>query len=135
MYDSDLERNFHQAWKRTTKLNLVAQHQFHPKRKWRFDFAHVQTRTAIEIQGWGRGHNSYKGMHNDYMKHNEAVRHGWVILYFMSFDLSPRRITKTIKYVAESINYRKSGIQPKVELPDMSTAYRRTVDRLTRKDM
>jgi very-short-patch-repair endonuclease len=132
MYDSTLEKTFHLAWKKHSRLILTPQHRFHPRRRWRFDFAHKPTKVAIEIQGWGEGHNSYKGMHNDYMKHNEAIRHGWVILYFMSYDIKPKRLDRTVKYVASTIEHIKSGTQPKEELPDFSTAYQRAVDRLTK---
>lgn len=42
---------------------------------------------AVEIQGFGPGHNSLLGMKNDYEKHNAAIVMGWKILYFMSHDL------------------------------------------------
>lgn len=59
---------------------MVQQHKFHPTRKWPFDFAHVDTKTAIEIDGgefaFG-GHNRGAQMARDYEKRNEATLLGW----------------------------------------------------------
>ena len=54
-------------------------------RDWKLDFAWVEERLAVEIQGgaWtGGGHNTAKGQHSDYCRHNELTRRGWRILYF-----------------------------------------------------
>lgn len=106
MYGSKLERDFHSEWKKVSKAHLTPQHKFHPRRKWRFDFAHLPSLVALEIQGYGEGHTSYKGMRADYEKHNEAIRHGWVILYIMSCDIHPNRIGTTINYILDTIKLR-----------------------------
>lgn len=86
---------------------------FHPRRKWRFDFAFPRIRVAIEIQGYGHGHASYMGMASDYEKHNEAVRYGWYIIYLMSHDIE--NIDVTIEYVVSLLNavnqHRKSNVR------------------------
>lgn len=66
--------------------NVVQQYAFHPTRNWMFDFAWPADKIAIEVQGYGPGHNSLKGMANDYAKHNQALILGWKILYFMASD-------------------------------------------------
>jgi hypothetical protein len=48
-------------------------------------------------------------MANDYLKHNEAMRLGWSILYFMGHDIKEESIDKTIKYVIETINSKTKG--------------------------
>lgn len=62
---------------------LKAEHQFHPERKWRFDFAHLPTLTAIEIEGGvlsGRSrHTKPTGFIKDCEKYNAATRAGWAI--------------------------------------------------------
>lgn len=78
---------------------------FHPTRKWRFDFAFTNHKLAIEIQGYGKGHADYMSMANDYTKHNEAVRLGWSILYFMGHDIKDEAINKTIEYVLNILNH------------------------------
>lgn len=82
---------------------------------WRFDFAFPKIFLAIEIQGYGKGHASYTSMDKDYKKHNEAVRCGWSILYFMGHQLTDETIEHTIKYVISTINLRTGGAP--IELP------------------
>lgn len=129
MYDSKLERKFHSHWKQITKTPLVLQHKFHSTRQWRFDFAHIPTLTAIEIQGFGEGHTSYDGMHSDYVKHNEAIRHGWVIIYLMSKDLGERNITRTIRYILDIIQNRPQRVQNIVK-PIPRSPYEDTIRKL-----
>lgn len=66
---------------------------------WRFDFAFPNLMIAIEIQGYGQGHAAYSSMHQDYVRHNEAVRLGWKVYYFMGKDIEGEAIHKTIEYV------------------------------------
>lgn len=63
----------------------VCEFQFHPKRKWKFDFAWPELKIALEIEGgvWKRGggrHNRGKGFLRDLEKYNEATQHGWRLL-------------------------------------------------------
>jgi very-short-patch-repair endonuclease len=65
------------------------EYRFHPRRRWRFDFAWPPERVALECDGgqWApRG-----GRHNtdqDREKLNEAARLGWRVLRFSSAMLS-----------------------------------------------
>lgn len=43
-------------------------------------------------------------MANDYLKHNEAIRLGWRLLYFMGHDIKDDSIKKTIDYVIDTMN-------------------------------
>ena len=60
------------------------EHRFHPKRKWRFDFAWPEQRVALEVQGGihmaKSGHNTASGITRDCEKANEAVVLGWKVL-------------------------------------------------------
>lgn len=61
------------------------EHKFHPVRKWRFDFAFIGERLAVECEGavWVMGrHNRGSGFAEDCVKYNEAVIHGWRVLRF-----------------------------------------------------
>ena len=63
----------------------TGEHRFHHTRKWRFDFAHVQRRVAIEIDGgvWSGGrHSGGAGQIGDMEKHNAAAVLGWRVLRF-----------------------------------------------------
>ena len=80
--DSPLEKRFAWAWQAVNGPALVREHRFDEWRKWRFDFAHVETRTAIEVEGgtWTSGrHTSGVGFRNDCEKYNEAQFAGWTV--------------------------------------------------------
>lgn len=59
------------------------EYKFHPKRRWRFDFAWPALMLAVEIEGgvWSGGrHTSGVGFTLDCEKYNEATIAGWRIL-------------------------------------------------------
>jgi len=88
------------------------QHQFHPQRKWRFDFAWPTKLVAVEIQGvdpkqsslHGPAHNSIFSMQRDYEKHNAAILLHWRILYFLGNDLEDPNTTTTIHALCKALN-------------------------------
>lgn len=68
-------------------ITAVAEYQFHPKRKWRFDFAIPEKKIAIEIDGgvWIEGggrHNRASGFLGDLKKFNAAAELGWRVLKY-----------------------------------------------------
>lgn len=64
----------------------VTEHQFHPTRKWRFDFAWPGRQLAAEVEGgtWGGGsrHTSGAGYQGDCEKYNSAAVMGWMVLRY-----------------------------------------------------
>ena len=48
---SRLERRFAALWDKVGGPPLEAEFRFHPQRRWRADFAHLPSRTLIEIEG------------------------------------------------------------------------------------
>lgn len=104
---SDGERAF---WYQILVLALprpIFQHRFHATRKWRVDFAYMDRRIAIEIEGVGRirsdkatgvkyhekccptcgqkppsAHRTVQGYENDVEKYNELRIGGWLHLQF-----------------------------------------------------
>ena len=57
--------------------------KFHPKRKWRFDFAWPKLMIALEVEGGthsGGRHVRGNGFDNDCEKYNEAAILGWTVL-------------------------------------------------------
>ena len=91
MVKSELEQTFLALWDVQSKihrLNLPSpqrEHRFHPKRKWRFDFAWPDKFVAVEIDvgGWVSGrHNLARGQIGDMDKANAAVLAGWKVLRF-----------------------------------------------------
>jgi len=63
------------------KLPLMeSQYQFNPDRRWRADFAFVEEKILVEIEGgiWiNGGHNRGARMIEDMNRQNWAVLHGW----------------------------------------------------------
>lgn len=107
--ESKIEHDLFNYWKRNFKEPIVQQHQFHPERAWRFDFCFPSAYVAVEVQGYGTGHTSYTGMHRDYEKHNAAMALGWGIVYVMSKDLLPDKISKTCSFILKIITTRKNN--------------------------
>jgi len=82
-------------------LNKTTGYNFEPEfrfceRKWRFDFAHIGSKTAIEIEGgvFSKGrHTRGVGFINDMEKYNKAVELGWVVLRY-----TPQQIDEILTY-------------------------------------
>jgi len=96
---SALEAQFYSLWERGNPdaKDLEREVQFHPERKWRFDFAHRAARVAIEIEGGlhssrranvrgksmlivGGRHNSAEGFMGDCEKYAAATFQGWAVI-------------------------------------------------------
>ena len=79
-------------------VEVVKELQFHPVRKWRFDYAFSDLKVAIEIDGavWTQGrHNRPAGYLADIEKLNTAASMGWLVLRFSTderFFLSTRQL-------------------------------------------
>lgn len=79
---SALERRFMLCWRAVKGPELVVEHRFSADRRWRFDFAHMETKTAIEIEGgaWSGGrHTRGSGFTSDAEKYNTAAEMGWTV--------------------------------------------------------
>ena len=106
--ESYLEEAFLIAWNsRFPQYPPTTQHRFVPKRLYRFDFAWLHCKVAVEIQGRGPGHDSMQGVTKDNIKQNLAVQFGWRVLYFRNTDLTPKYLTRTLNSIAKvmGINY------------------------------
>lgn len=63
----------------------VREYRFHPTRRWRFDFAWMEVKLAVEVDGgaYAQGrHTRGKGFENDCTKINTAVLMGWRVLRY-----------------------------------------------------
>lgn len=95
---SSLEKKFMDLWKKQNGPELVEEYHFHPTRKWRADFAHIESCTLIEIEGgvWGNGrHNRGIGMVKDAEKYLEAALGGWRVIRLTG----PQIIEENVKRV------------------------------------
>lgn len=76
---------------RTLDKEWTDEYRFHSTRRWRFDFALVSQRFAIEIDGgiWTRGrHSRGAGQVKDMEKGNAATLGMWSVLHF-----TPEQVT------------------------------------------
>jgi len=82
-----------------TPYRITPEHRFYPPRRWRFDFAIIDLKIAIEIEGaaWTRGrHTRGKGYIADMEKYNRATIEGWKVLRY-----TPQQIENIIKDIKE----------------------------------
>lgn len=84
---TDLERTFLTYWLQLgDRDNEPAQeYQFHPTRKWRFDFAWPDAKVACELEGIvseKSRHTTITGYTKDCDKYNQAALCGWTVLRF-----------------------------------------------------
>ena len=73
----------------------VREHVFHTTRKWRFDFAWVAERLAVEIEGGmfkGGGHQRGRAYQKNCEKYNAATVMGWRVLRYTNLDLEERPV-------------------------------------------
>lgn len=79
-------------WQYIGGPKLVPEYKFHPSRRWRADFAHVEAKVLIEIEGavWAKGrHTRGGGFIADAEKYNTATLNGWRV-----FRLADRMISR-----------------------------------------
>ena len=101
-----LENKFLFLWKAIQGPELNREVQFHPIRKWRFDFAWCNPRSnfnlAIEIEGgsWAGGaHTRGRHFESDCEKYFHAAMMGWIVI-----RLTGNMINKThLDQIAETI--------------------------------
>ena len=94
------EKCFFQALQKLDIPIPTKEYQFHHKRKWRFDYAFIDYKMAIEVEGgiWIQGrHTRPQGYINDMEKYNEANLMGWKIIRVAPKDLLKRETIDLIK--------------------------------------
>lgn len=103
--DSDgLSAEFARLWLALDGPYLVTEYKFHPERKWRFDYAHLPTKTAIEINGgvWSGGrHNRGAGYLRDREKVNTAQMLGWKVFELGTGQVTTDNVQAIIEHVTE----------------------------------
>lgn len=83
----------------------TTEHQFHPIRKWRFDYCWPDHKIALEVEGGvftGGRHTSGAGFSEDMIKYNAAVILGWRVI-----RTTPTNLLKvdTINMIKQLINH------------------------------
>jgi very-short-patch-repair endonuclease len=99
---SRLEKRFELLWRAHGGPVLEKEFRFHPVRKWRADFAHLESRTLIEIEGGiyvnGR-HNRGAGFAADLEKYLEASLEGWRVVRLGPNELTADHIGRLVSLV------------------------------------
>ena len=98
---SDLEESFATQLKQHSLPEPTREFPFAlmRRRKFRFDFAWIEERVAVEIQGatFRKGaHSSGTGLARDFEKNNLAMLLGWKVFYFDSKMVQDGRAVNTI---------------------------------------
>ena len=87
------------------KLKAEKEYRFHPKRKWKMDYAIPSIMVGVEVEGglWKEGggrHNRAAGFIADMEKYNTATAMGWRI-----FRITPGDYGKALRFIEELIKY------------------------------
>ena len=94
------EDQFAALWERLgpTGFEWTREHVFAPPRRWRFDFAYLPAKVAVEIEGvtfFGGAksrHQTANGLEADCEKYDMAVELGWRVLRYTQQDLDKRPV-------------------------------------------
>ena len=99
---SRLEAKFALYWGSLGGPELEREFRFHPERKWRADFAHIASRTLIEIEGGiyiqGR-HNRPQGFAADAEKYLEAALAGWRVLRLTELQITAPTVERIVGFI------------------------------------
>jgi very-short-patch-repair endonuclease len=69
----------------------VEEYEFDDERKWRWDFCWPDQRVAVEIDGFGFGHQAQQCMAQDNEKANAGVASGWRVFRYNSRQLGSKK--------------------------------------------
>jgi len=99
---SRLEAKFLFLWRCLDGPLLEREYRFHPGRKWRADFAHLASRTLIEIDGGifmraGGRHSRGSGYAKDAEKYLQAALSGWRVIRLTERQLDADWIVRLIR--------------------------------------
>lgn len=103
---SRLEERFLMLWKHVKGPDLESEYRFHHERRWRADFAQMETRVLIEIEGgiWVNGrHNRAAGFNADLEKYLEAGLLGWRVFRFGPDQITLENVERLAALVAAAI--------------------------------
>lgn len=81
-------------------VECLKEYQFHPTRRWRFDYAIPQHKIAVEVEGgvWTQGrHVRPQGFLGDIEKYNAATFLGWRVFRVTPKELHSRGFIQLLK--------------------------------------
>jgi len=103
---SKLESKFLFLWRCLDGPPLEREYRFHPDRKWRADFAHLPSKTLIEVEGGifmraGGRHSRGCGYAKDAEKYLEAALSGWRVIRLTERQLDAEWIERIIALLVQ----------------------------------
>ena len=111
---STLEERFAALWQDAGGPQLQREVTFHPKRKWRLDFADVARKIGYEVQGGlyqaQSGHRSHDGVKRDAEKLNAAQMLGWRVFQINTYTM------KDAEYMEELAQWHRNQPTKETEL-------------------
>jgi very-short-patch-repair endonuclease len=119
---SRLEAKFALFWQSLGGPALDREFRFHAERKWRADFAHVESRMLIEVEGGvfikgiGR-HNRAAGFIADAEKYLEAFLAGWNVVRLTQAQITTPNVERLIRRVRIDIGTRAYADTPSENPP------------------
>lgn len=111
---SHLEERFASYWMMLKGPALHREYVFAPPRKWRFDFAHVPSKLAFEMEGgiWIHGgHSRPSAVIRDAEKFNAAALAGWRVIRLHDGIITAHEVERLIEHVTDGIPT-ESGATP-----------------------
>ena len=99
---SKLEKKFALLWRAANGPKLVTEFKFCPTRRWRADFASIEKKVLIEIEGgiFGGGrHNRGLGFSKDCEKYLWAETNNWHVLRLTYPQLTLETIEQIVRFV------------------------------------
>lgn len=119
---SRLEERFQMLWKHVKGPDLEREYRFHHERRWRADFAQMEARVLIEIEGgiWVNGrHNRAAGFNADLEKYLEASLAGWRVFRFGPDQITLGNVERLAALVAAAIRPRHAPALHNAETPKL----------------
>lgn len=85
----------------------VAEHRFHPVRRWRFDWSFVTEKLAVEVEGGvflkaGGRHTRGAGFRKDTEKYAEALILGWRVLRVLPEQITSGQALNWVERILRS---------------------------------
>jgi Uncharacterized protein conserved in bacteria len=110
---SRLEEKFFTKWKELyPKIDFEREYKLLENRNFRADFAHPDSKTAIEIQGgiWISGrHNRGSGYTKDCKRTLALIAQGWTVIYLVESMFTQDTFEKIKGIIDGGDNHRGSG--------------------------
>lgn len=91
---------------REAHTSLHREHRFNPVRRWKFDYAIPERKTAFEFEGGiytGGSHTRGKRYASDTEKYNSAAFDGWKVYRFTLEDFKAQKVAHTYEFLKSVI--------------------------------